>query len=29
MAKVEKNIVVQGLSGSLGGQLVIQTGRGR
>ncbi len=28
MAKVEKNIVVQGLSGSLGGQLVIQTGRG-
>ncbi len=28
MAKVEKNIVIQGLSGSLGGQLVIQAGRG-
>ncbi len=28
MAKVDKNIVIQGLSGSLGDQLVIQTGRG-
>ena len=28
MAKVEKNIIIQGLSGSLGDQLVIQAGRG-
>jgi hypothetical protein len=28
MAKVDKNIVIQGLSGSLGDQLVIQTGKG-
>jgi hypothetical protein len=28
MAKVDKNIIIQGLSGSLGDQLVIQTGRG-
>jgi hypothetical protein len=28
MAKVDKNIIIQGLSGSLGDQLVIQTGKG-
>jgi hypothetical protein len=28
MAKVERNIVIQGLSGSLGDQLVIQGGKG-
>lgn len=28
MAKVERNIVIQGLSGSLGDQLVVQGGKG-
>ena len=28
MAKINKNIIIEGLSGSLGGQLVIQYGKG-